>query len=103
MGLHVAIWIFDGFPFFRLAFSLFAIVWHYRLLENFPRIEMIPAIISGALLLFNHFFWFEFFLRRQFLMLEIAMFYIVMVWMVPVGILICFSASEFLPSFSMTC
>ena len=70
------------------------------LLPEFPYVEVSPTSISAvALLLANHYYWFQFFSVYYVPMFQITGFFMGMVWLVPVGFFVSMSmGDDVLPS-----
>ncbi|KFH73033.1 hypothetical protein MVEG_00258 [Podila verticillata NRRL 6337] len=103
--LHLALWLLDGFPFSKILFSLFCHAVYSLNLGKFPYISLLslPFLASCALVLCDHFMWFQFFTRRYYSFMSIASFFGICVWMIPFAYFISLSANDnALPSFDKT-
>ncbi|CAG8501555.1 8691_t:CDS:2 [Ambispora gerdemannii] len=99
---HILLWLFDGFPFWRITFSITCHGIYSLNLETFPFINLtsLPFVASCVLVLFDHFQWFQYFTLRHFPFLDIAAFFGICVWLVPFAYFISLSANDHaLPSF----
>ncbi|RIA96537.1 transmembrane adaptor Erv26-domain-containing protein [Glomus cerebriforme] len=71
-------------------------------LETFPFIQLtsLPFIASCALVLADHFLWFQYFTSRYFVFADITAFFGICVWLIPFAYFISLSANDnSLPSF----
>ncbi|RKO92784.1 transmembrane adaptor Erv26-domain-containing protein [Blyttiomyces helicus] len=99
---HVLLWLVDGMPFKRIAFSLVCHVWYTQLLAGFPAIELFSVAFIGscALAITDHFVWFFYFTQNYHSFMEICTFFGLIVWLVPFMYFISLSANEYtLPAF----
>jgi hypothetical protein len=119
--LHLGLWLVEGLPFPRIAFSFFCHLVYSLLLRNFPMINVISPLFilscgkdplhSGrnthsslkiALVLVDHFVWFQYFTTNYYSFGEIASFFGICVWLVPFTYFISLSANDYtLPKFGM--
>ncbi|KAI8647047.1 transmembrane adaptor Erv26-domain-containing protein [Parasitella parasitica] len=96
ISLHVLFWIFDGLPFFHLAFSIFSHCVYSLNLKNFPFISLtsIPFLSSCVLVFADHFLWFNYFTKHYKPFMDIAAFFGLCVWLVPFAYFISLSAND---------
>ncbi|KAF9929639.1 erv26 super protein [Mortierella alpina] len=100
--LHLSLWLLDGLPFTKIMFSLACHGVYSMNLANFPYINLLsfPFIASCALVLIDHFMWFQYFSRHYYNFMSIASFFGICVWMIPFAYFISLSANDnALPSF----
>ncbi|CAO3570674.1 unnamed protein product [Mortierella alpina] len=100
--LHLSLWLLDGLPFTKIMFSLACHGVYSLNLANFPYINLfsLPFILSCALVLIDHFMWFQYFSRHYYNFMSIASFFGICVWMIPFAYFISLSANDnALPSF----
>ncbi|KAF9279342.1 erv26 super protein [Mortierella alpina] len=100
--LHLSLWLLDGLPFTKIMFSLACHAVYSMNLANFPYINLLsfPFIASCALVLIDHFMWFQYFSRHYYNFMSIASFFGICVWMIPFAYFISLSANDnALPSF----
>ncbi|KAG0337324.1 erv26 super protein [Podila horticola] len=100
--LHLSLWLLDDFPFSKILFSLVCHAVYSINLGSFPYISLLslPFLASCALVLCDHFMWFQFFTRRYYSFMSIASFFGICVWMIPFAYFISLSANDnALPSF----
>ncbi|CEP12590.1 hypothetical protein [Parasitella parasitica] len=96
ISLHVLFWIFDGLPFFHLAFSIFCHCVYSLNLKNFPFISLssIQFLSSCVLVFADHFLWFNYFTKHYKPFMDIAAFFGLCVWLVPFAYFISLSAND---------
>ncbi|KAF9967838.1 erv26 super protein [Mortierella alpina] len=100
--LHLSLWLLDGLPFTKIMFSLACHAVYSMNLANFPYINLLslPFIVSCALVLIDHFMWFQYFSHHYYNFMSIASFFGICVWMIPFAYFISLSANDnALPSF----
>ncbi|RUP44240.1 transmembrane adaptor Erv26-domain-containing protein [Jimgerdemannia flammicorona] len=93
---HFLLWIVDGYPFTRIAFSLLCHGVYSMNLQTFPFISLSspPFLASCALVLVDHFVWFQYFTRHYAPFGDIAAFFGICVWLVPFAYFISLSAND---------
>ncbi|ORZ03469.1 transmembrane adaptor Erv26-domain-containing protein [Syncephalastrum racemosum] len=96
VSIHVLLWVVDGLPFFRLAFSIMCHGVYTLNLKTFPFINLLsPAFIASCLLVFvDHFVWFRYFSVHYRAFMDIAAFFGVCVWLIPFTYFISLSAND---------
>ncbi|EXX52912.1 uncharacterized protein OCT59_001877 [Rhizophagus irregularis] len=100
--IHVLLWLFDSFPFWRILFSIMCHGVYTMNLETFPFINLtsLPFIASCVLVIADHFLWFQYFTSRYFVFVDVAAFFGICVWLIPFSYFISLSANDnALPSF----
>ncbi|KAF9925936.1 erv26 super protein [Linnemannia zychae] len=100
--LHLLLWIVDGLPFTKIAFSLACHAVYSTNLTSFPYINLvsIPFLSSVVLVLVDHFMWFQYFASKYYSFMKISSFFGICVWLVPFTYFISLSANDnALPSF----
>ncbi|GBB99673.1 hypothetical protein RclHR1_00360022 [Rhizophagus clarus] len=100
--IHVLLWLFDSFPFWRILFSIMCHGAYTMNLETFPFINLtsLTFITSCVLVLADHFLWFQYFTSRYFAFVDVAAFFGICVWLIPFSYFISLSANDnALPSF----
>ncbi|KAG0261985.1 erv26 super protein [Actinomortierella ambigua] len=105
VALHVLLWLMDGLPFSKIAFSLVCHGVYSLNLANFPNISLVslPFLASCVLVLADHFMWFQYFGRHYHTFSSIASFFGICVWLVPFSYFISLSANDnTLPNFDKT-
>ncbi|CAG8440708.1 2152_t:CDS:2 [Ambispora leptoticha] len=99
---QILLWLLDGFPFWRITFSITCHGVYSLNLATFPYINLksLPFVASCVLVIFDHFLWFQYFTSRYFRFMDIAAFFGICVWLVPFAYFISLSANDnALPSF----
>lgn len=115
MATFVLLWLFDSFPFWLLVFLIFSYYVYLQNLTKFPYVELTSPIflISCALVITNHFLWFNHFLnpptplfqerlQRGYeapvipLYLEVVSFFGLCVWFMPFALFISLSSHDHL-------
>jgi len=100
--IHVLLWLFDGFPFWRIAFSMMCHGVYTMNIKTFPFISLtsLPFIASCVLVLADHFLWFQYFTSLYVRFMDIAAFFGICIWLIPFAYFISLSANDnALPSF----
>ncbi|KAK9701299.1 erv26 superfamily protein [Basidiobolus ranarum] len=95
LGIH-ALLLFDGLPFWRIGFSVLCHGVYSLNLSNFPFINLlgVPFIASCAMVLADHFLWFQYFTIRPTPVTHIGSFFAICVWLVPFIYFISLSAND---------
>ncbi|CAN3374593.1 hypothetical protein DIURU_000274 [Diutina rugosa] len=113
MGIFVALVIIDRFPFWLSLFSIVSYFVYLQNLNRFPYVELTSPIFLGscALVVLNHFFWFNYFhnpripslderLKPDYepphvpSFLEVCSFFGLLVWLIPFALFVSLSAHE---------
>ncbi|ORY21711.1 DUF396-domain-containing protein [Neocallimastix californiae] len=96
MIIYVLVWLFDGLPFLRVAFSIFCHLIYSISLNEFPDIQFSSPsfIFSCVLVIVDHFVWFNYFTKYYFPFNEIVCFFGICVWAVPFEFFISLSAND---------
>ena len=97
LAIHVGFLIFERLSAWRLLLSILALVGQYRLITDMPRIEFLPAAANVVLVVINHILWHSFFTVSRYALIQVFMFFVFMVWAIPLAILVVFTSGEFLP------
>ena len=101
IGLYASLLIFSGLPFFKCAFGIACQGMMLMMQPDFPAIEFTSPVflVSLGASLLNHFLWFAYFIQEDHWMLEIAAFYVLMIWVIPLAYLVSLvSPDSFLPT-----
>ncbi|ORX83865.1 DUF396-domain-containing protein [Basidiobolus meristosporus CBS 931.73] len=95
LGIHVLL-LFDGLPFWRIAFSVLCHGVYSLNLKTFPFINLLgaPFIASCAVVLADHFLWFQYFTIHATPVTQIGAFFAICVWLVPFIYFISLSAND---------
>ncbi|KAK9727422.1 erv26 superfamily protein [Basidiobolus ranarum] len=95
LGIHVLL-LFDGLPFWRISFSILCHGVYSLNLKKFPFINLLeaPFIASCAVVLADHFLWFQYFTIHATPVAHIASFFAICIWLVPFIYFISLSAND---------
>lgn len=102
VAIHILLWMFDDFPFWRIIFSVMCHGVYTLNLKTFPFISLtsIQFIASCVLVLIDHFLWFQFFTSHYYVFIDIAAFFGICIWLIPFAYFISLSANDnALPSY----
>lgn len=110
IAILILLWLFEGFPFKIILFSVCLNLLYLKTLSKFPylKIDNPDFILLGILTFLNHYFWFSHFNNLSFdrhshrvvpSFSEISSFFGICVWLIPFALFISLSAGEnLLPS-----
>lgn len=112
-GVHIGLWLFDGFPFWLTVFSVFSYWVYLQNLHKFPYVQVIsPTFLSSCVLVVaNHFLWFNHFhnpyipplevrLQHNYTppripsFVEVCSFFGLCVWFIPFALFVSLSAHD---------
>jgi len=90
ISVHVLLFVFEGFPPLYLLIGVIMHLLYFRLIPQFPRIELsnVIFIICCILLVLDHTVWFKHFTENVHHFEEILAFYLICVWTVPLSFFI---------------
>ncbi|KAJ1970964.1 erv26 super protein [Dimargaris xerosporica] len=105
VACHALVWLLDGLPLLRIAFSLACQAVYSLHLATFPltNTEGFTFLATCVLVIANHFSWFLYFIDHHYATAEVVSFFVVCVWLVPLLYLVSLSSiSSQLPTLQTT-
>jgi Transmembrane adaptor Erv26 len=93
--IHIILF-YDGLPFYEISIGIVAHLCYWRLLTNFPFIELLSfkVIISILLFITKQYMWFRYILYNKIDVFHVLGFFLVMIWLVPFSLLTSLSMND---------
>eukprot|EP01100_Stratorugosa_tubuloviscum_P002299 TRINITY_DN1533_c0_g1_i1.p1 TRINITY_DN1533_c0_g1~~TRINITY_DN1533_c0_g1_i1.p1 ORF type:complete len:231 (-),score=64.55 TRINITY_DN1533_c0_g1_i1:68-727(-) len=96
LGLHILLLILEEFPKSLLGLGIIAHIIYYKLLNQFPILQITSPLFLSACVcaVANHFFWLKYFTGIYAPFTEIVALFLVCVWLIPFGYFISLASYE---------
>jgi len=94
--VYFGLWVVEGFPLLIVGLGLLTNFFQFKLLKSFPFVEPTQpsAILTGILVLVDHYYAFEYFTSVYYNFSEVLAYFTLCLWLIPFAFVISLSASD---------